>query len=225
MEFTDIRIGAVLKKNAGPKNLYLVKNLAARSLFLEDESGAEVKFEFRGQFELAGDDEKRGFSENREKRISRKREKSSNEHDERETLARFDEYVAALKIKHPEIVPKFMAFWSEVVAIIGGRPGQTWRMRNSRKYGLNPMIRVGNPTTGNWVDGMYISAASPDGMTLNLTIMRGFRPKDCDPLFPQKKTFHGQGDGIDLPYATMTGETLKPYLDCIRIITARKNSP
>lgn len=223
MDLNDARSGDVVR-NTQTDKLYFLKSVVLGNLFLEDEQGVEAISRFPEQFELAGDDEKLRFSEGRKKIVPLRHGKKPKEHDEQDTLTRFDEYVESLKKDHSEIVPQFLAFWSEVIAIIGGKPGQTWRMRNSPTFGLNPMIRVGNPATGNWVDGMYISAEGKEGTALNMAVMREYLPKPFEHLFPQKKTFHGQGDGVYIPYATMTGESLKPYLECIRVITARTNN-
>lgn len=224
MDLKDIRDGDVLR-NTQTGKLYLMKDVVLGNLFLVDDQGEQAISLFKGQFELANDDEKSRFLQGRKKAISKGHEKKHGEYDEQETSVKFDEYVQALNKIHPVIAPQFLAFWSEVVVIIGGKPGQTWRMRNSPTFGLNPMIRVGSPATGNWVDGMYVSAEGREGTALNLAIMREYLPKDYDHLFPQKKTFHGKGDGIYLPYATMTAEILKPYLECVRVITSHRNSP
>lgn len=218
MEINEIRIGDVLR-NTHTSKLYLVKNTAAKKLFLEDEQGHPVQFAFIGQFEPSGDEEKARYAAAREAAAPKKVVKVLGVYDEAETRAQFAEYAAKLA---PEPAAAFSGFWAKVLEIIGDKPGQTWRMRKS-KGALNPVVRV-RSAAGNWVDGMLAFADAKEGSALNLTIMREHMPPQCEALFTEK-ALYGQGREIVLPYAELGADKLAPYLDCIRVLTSKQPQP
>lgn len=215
MEINEIRIGEVIR-NTHTSKLYLVKNVAAKKLFLEDEVGHPIQFAFIGQFERGSEEERAAYAKSREDAAPKKVVKILGVYDEAETRTLFAEYTAKLK---PETAPAFGGFWAKVLEIIGDKPGQTWRVRKS-KNGPNPVIRVGS-AAGNWVDGMHVFGDAKEGSALSLVIMREVCPEESQALFPEK-AMYGQGREALLAYAELGDERLKPYLDVIRAITAKK---
>lgn len=215
MEMNEIRIGDVLR-NTHTSKLFLVKNTAAKKLFLEDEVGHPIQFAFIGQFEAANDEEKARYAKSREDAAPKKVVKVLGVYDEAETRTLFAEYAAKLK---PETAPAFSGFWAQVLEVIGDKPGQTWRMRKS-KGAYNPVVRV-NSAAGNWVDGLLVFADAKEGAALSLVVMREHMPAGSEALFPEK-ALYGQGREMALPYAELSPEKLAPYLDVIRALTAKK---
>ncbi len=222
MEFEDIHPGEVLRYTQSG-SLYFVKNTLSGKLFLDTEEGTEAIFNFAGQFERASDDELRRVLDARKKRKRMTRKTGGRKYNEDDTKAAFDKYIERLKTESPQVTEPFLAFWNKALENIGGKPGQTWRMRESKVSGLNPVIRVpSGPDRGGLIDGLLVFANSKEASALGLAIKRSLLPKEADRLFPEKKTMMGQWDRVDLPYTILNDSVLKPYLDCIQEISGTK---
>ena len=128
--------------------------------------------------------------------------------------AAFEKFLHHIAVRYPKAAEAFREFWSEIMAVTGDSPGQTWEMRpNSVKYPC-PIIKV--YSKNKWVYLLYLQA----GWDLRMEIKKEFLPAGAETLFPIDNAMYGMGRAVELTYAKFPPESRKKYLDCLKTIYA-----
>ena len=146
------------------------------------------------------------------KRDEENRNKPKTSEDPALIRAAFEKFLRHIAVRYPKAAEAFSEFWSEIMAVTGDLPGQTWEMRpNSVKYPC-PIIKV--YSKNKWVYLLYLQA----GRELRMEIKKEFLPAGAETLFPIDNAMYGIGRAVELTYAKFPPESRKKYLDCLKAI-------
>jgi len=202
--------------------IYVVKAINGDKLYLLDSNGYEANYMFRGQFGPATEAEAASL----EKLVIRMQIKSTARPPKtvspEEVRAQFEKYVDSLSEKNAEAAKNFRKFWDQLIQIAGDQPGESWAMRESKKLGVNPVLKIISKTSGKFVNLAHFWGGETNRNELSIMIVKAHLPKELKDHFPNKKTYYGSGDSIDIKYEDLANGVGEKYLNCFKTILKPK---
>ncbi|PCI36445.1 MAG: hypothetical protein COB53_09535 [Elusimicrobia bacterium] len=199
--------------------IYVVKDVNNDKLYLLDSNGSEVNFMFRGQFGPASEEEAKSLHRilmrMQIKSTARPRAKVE---DPEKIRDQFKTYLEDLGEKNPAAAKGFEVFWKKLIDMAGDQPGDSWGMRDSKKNGLNPVLKINSKKTGKSVNLAHFFGGNKDRTEMSIIVVKAHLPQESFGLFPNKKTCYGAGDSVDIKYEELLNGVGEKYLNCFKAI-------
>ena len=199
--------------------IYVVRDVNHDKLYLLDSNGSEVNFIFRCQFGPATEEEAKSLHRilmrMQIKSTAKPRAKAEDPEKIRE---QFKSYLNGLEEINPAAAKGFEGFWKKLIAMAGDQPGDSWGMRDSKKNGLNPVLKINSKKTGKSVNLAHFFGGNKDHTEMSIIVVKAHLPQESYALFPNKKTYYGAGDSIDIKYEELGNGAGEKYLNCFKAI-------